>query len=103
LSITKKTITDIQTEYQSGVSAHANNTTTAHGVTGEIVGTTTPSPQTATVTVGQTTSVTGTYVFIPSCGGKIDADTNAGYVIATRCRDDRLKAGMIAVKNGVSL
>ncbi len=43
------------------------------------------------------------YILCHSCGMKKDADLNAGYVIATRCRDDRLKAGMITVKNSVSL
>lgn len=43
------------------------------------------------------------YILCRPCGMKKDADINAGYVIATRCRDDRLKAGMITVKNGVSL
>jgi putative transposase len=43
------------------------------------------------------------YILCHSCGGKIDADINAGYVIATRCRDDMLKAGMIRMKNPVSL
>ena len=43
------------------------------------------------------------YIICHSCDTKIDADINAGYVIATRCRDDRLKAGMITMKNGVSL
>jgi putative transposase len=42
------------------------------------------------------------YILCHSCGMKKDADINAGYVIATRCRDDMLKAGMITVKNGVS-
>lgn len=43
------------------------------------------------------------YILCHSCGGKIDADINAGYIIATRCRDDRLKAGMNMVKNCTSL
>ncbi len=34
------------------------------------------------------------YILCHSCGGKVDADINAGYNIATRCRDDWLKAGM---------
>jgi putative transposase len=34
------------------------------------------------------------YILCYSCGGKIDADINAGYNIALRCRDDWLKAGM---------
>ena len=42
------------------------------------------------------------YLLCHSCGIKKDADINAGYVIATRCRDDRLKAGMIRMKNSVS-
>ena len=43
------------------------------------------------------------YIICHSCETKKDADTNAANVIATRCRDDMLKAGMITVKNGVSL
>jgi Putative transposase DNA-binding domain len=43
------------------------------------------------------------YILCYDCGAKKDADTNAGNIIATRCRDDRLKAGMITVKNGVNL
>ena len=43
------------------------------------------------------------YLLCHSCEMKKDADLNASNVIATRCRDDRLKAGMITVKNGVSL
>ena len=43
------------------------------------------------------------YILCHDCETKTDADTNAGYVIATRCRDDRLKAGMNTAKNGVSL
>ena len=43
------------------------------------------------------------YLLYHSCGMKKDADLSAANVIATRCRDDRLKAGMITVKNGVSL
>ncbi len=42
------------------------------------------------------------YLLCHSCGMKKDADTNAGNVIATRCRDDMLKAGMIRMKNSVS-
>jgi len=42
------------------------------------------------------------YLLCHSCGNKKDADINAGYVIATRCRDDRLKAGMIRMENPVS-
>ena len=42
------------------------------------------------------------YILCHSCGNKIDADINAGYVIATRCRDDMLKAGMIRMENPVS-
>jgi len=34
------------------------------------------------------------YILCFSCGGKIDADINAGYNIALRCQDDWLKAGM---------
>ena len=34
------------------------------------------------------------YILCYSCGGKIDADINAGYNIALRCQDDWLKAGM---------
>jgi len=34
------------------------------------------------------------YILCHSCGAKIDADINAGYNIATQCRDDWLKAGM---------
>ncbi len=43
------------------------------------------------------------YILCHDCGAKIDADLNAGHIIATRCRDDMLKAGMITVTNGVSL
>ncbi len=43
------------------------------------------------------------YILCHDCGAKIDADLNAGNVIATRCRDDRLKAGMITLSKGVSL
>ncbi len=42
------------------------------------------------------------YLLCHSCGIKKDADANAGYRIATRCRDDMLKAGMIRMKNSVS-
>lgn len=42
------------------------------------------------------------YILCNSCEIKKDADLNAGNVIATRCRDDMLKAGMITVKNSVS-
>ncbi len=42
------------------------------------------------------------YILCHSCGMKKDADLDAGYVIATRCRDDMLKAGMIRMKNPVS-
>lgn len=42
------------------------------------------------------------YILCHSCEIKKDADLNAGNVIATRCRDDMLKAGMITVKNSVS-
>jgi len=34
------------------------------------------------------------YILCHDCGGKTDADINAGYNIATQCRDDWLKAGM---------
>lgn len=34
------------------------------------------------------------YILCHACGAKIDADFNAGYNIATQCRDDMLKAGM---------
>jgi transposase len=40
------------------------------------------------------------YLLCHSCGMKKDADLNAGNVIATRCRDDMLKAGMSIVTNG---
>ena len=43
------------------------------------------------------------YLLCHSCGMKKDADLSASNVIATRCRDDMLKAGMITVKNSVSL
>jgi len=43
------------------------------------------------------------YILCHSCEIKKDADTNAANVIATRCRDDMLKAGVSTVKNGVSL
>ena len=42
------------------------------------------------------------YLLCHSCGAKVDADINAGHVIATRCRDDMLKAGMIRMENPVS-
>ena len=42
------------------------------------------------------------YLLCHDCGIKKDADSNAANVIATRCRDDMLKAGMITVKSGVS-
>ncbi len=42
------------------------------------------------------------YLLCHSCGMKKDADINAGYKIATRCKDDMLKAGMIRMKNPVS-
>ncbi len=42
------------------------------------------------------------YLLCHSCGIKKDADANASNIIATRCRDDRLKAGMIRMKNSVS-
>ena len=34
------------------------------------------------------------YILCHDCGGKTDADINAGYNIATQCRDDRLKVQM---------
>lgn len=43
------------------------------------------------------------YILCFSCGKKIDADINAGYNIALRCRDDWLKAGMNISKNYASL
>jgi putative transposase len=43
------------------------------------------------------------YLLCHSCGMKKDADLSAANVIATRCRDDMLKAGVSTVKNGVSL
>jgi transposase len=42
------------------------------------------------------------YILCHDCGNKKDADINAGYIIATRCRDDMLKAGMIRMENPVS-
>ncbi len=42
------------------------------------------------------------YILCHSCEIKKDADINASNVIATRCRDDMLKAGMIRMKNSVS-
>jgi len=42
------------------------------------------------------------YIMCYSCRNKKDADINAGYNIAIRCRDDMLKAGMIKMKNLVS-
>ena len=42
------------------------------------------------------------YLLCHSCGMRKDADLNASDVIATRCRDDMLKAGMIRMKNPVS-
>ena len=42
------------------------------------------------------------YILCHSCEIKKDADLNASNVIATRCRDDMLKAGMIRMKNSVS-
>ena len=42
------------------------------------------------------------YILCHSCGIKKDADLSAANVIATRCRDDMLKAGMIRMKNPVS-
>ena len=42
------------------------------------------------------------YLLCFDCGMKKDADINAGYVIATQCRDDMLKAGMIRMENPVS-
>ncbi len=43
------------------------------------------------------------YILCHSCGGKVDADTNAGYNIAHQCRDDWLKAGMNMEKIHASL
>lgn len=43
------------------------------------------------------------YILCFSCGGKIDVDINAGYNIALRCRDDRLKADMNMEKTHASL
>jgi transposase len=43
------------------------------------------------------------YLLCHSCRMKKDADLSAANVIATRCRDNMLKAGMITVTNGVSL
>src|SRR5659263_148951 len=43
------------------------------------------------------------YILCHSCGAKIDADFNAGYNIATQCRDDMLKAGMNMEKIYASL
>ncbi|MDI6897998.1 transposase [Methanocella conradii] len=37
-----------------------------------------------------------------SCGSKLDADLNAAYNIALRCRDDRLKVRMNAAENRAS-
>ena len=42
------------------------------------------------------------YILCHSCGGKIDADINAGYNIAFRCRDDRLKVQMNLEKTHAS-
>ena len=42
------------------------------------------------------------YILCFDCGMKKDADINAGYVIATQCRDDMLKTGMIRMENPVS-
>ena len=43
------------------------------------------------------------YILCHDCGGKTDADVNAGYNIATQCRDDWLKAGMNMEKIYASL
>lgn len=43
------------------------------------------------------------YILCHDCGGKTDADINAGYNIATQCRDDWLKAGMNMEKIYASL
>lgn len=43
------------------------------------------------------------YILCHSCGAKKDADINAAYNIALRCRDDWLKTGMNMVKNYASL
>lgn len=42
------------------------------------------------------------YILCFSCGAKIDADINAGYNIALRCRDDRLKVQMNMEKTHAS-
>jgi hypothetical protein len=76
LPITKKTITDIQTEYQSGVSTHANNTTTAHGVTGAVVGTTNSQVLTnktlTTPTIDSFVNANHTHAATGVTGGVID-------------------------------
>ena len=43
------------------------------------------------------------YILCHSCGAKQDADINAAYNIANRCRDDWLKAGMNMEKTHASL
>ena len=42
------------------------------------------------------------YILCHDCGGKIDADINAGYNIAIQCRDDRLKMQMNMEKTHAS-
>jgi len=42
------------------------------------------------------------WIICHSCGGKLDADINAAYNIALRCRDDRLKVRMNAAENRAS-
>ncbi len=43
------------------------------------------------------------YLICYNCGAKIDADINAAYNIALRCRDDRLKAQMKGSKKPLSV
>ena len=42
------------------------------------------------------------YILCHSCDSKVDADINAAYNIALRCRDDRLKVQMNTTKMGAS-
>ncbi len=42
------------------------------------------------------------WIFCHSCGAKLDADLNAAYNIALRCRDDRLKVRMNPAENRAS-